>query len=295
MKSFQLKSFLIATLALAFANQGFGQYGSVDLPVQMPGLALAEQTADVSTVVSQRLVELHVKEGQRVKKGQLLATLEYTIMQAEYEAAKAIANDRSGIAVATVDVQETQSRLARFQRALSTGAGNQMELTIAENEYTKARSILEQQKSQLIRAQKAAETAHAKLESYRVRAPFDGMVTEQHVSVGNIVESGKPILTVVGPKRLRIELNLSLDLFGKMKKGEFYEMQAGAPVSGPVQAKLKFVSPMIDSASQSFRCVFEIDNSSFTLPAGFPIQLSPGQLAKLLPASGFEPEQVATK
>ena len=292
MTSFKKLTFVVAA-CLVFTNVNLSDAQTSSLPSQMPGLALAEQTADVSSVVSQRLIEMHVKEGQRVKKGQLLATLEYSIVQAEFEAAKAIANDHSGVNVATVDLEEASSRLERFRRALSTGAGNQMELKQAENAYSKAASILEQQKSLLVRAQKSAETAAAQLEGYRLRAPFDGMVTEQHVSVGNIVESGSPIVSVVGPKTLRVELNLSLELFGKMQRGKDYQMQAGAPVSEMLDARLKFVSPVIDSASQSFRCVFEIDNSSFTLPAGFPIQLSNDQLGKLLQNS--QPADVATE
>ena len=62
---------------------------------QMPGLAMADQTADIAAVVNQRLTTVHVAEGERVTKGQLLATLEYALGKAEYQAAKAIADDLS--------------------------------------------------------------------------------------------------------------------------------------------------------------------------------------------------------
>lgn len=273
-KRFNLSSLTCIAIAMAMTTGSSFGVTNDELPGQMPGLALAEQTANVSAVVSERLLEMHVKEGQRVRKGQLLATLNFAIQRAEFEAAKAIAEDTSGVKIAMVDVKEAESRLQRFRRALISGAGNQMELTNAENEYKKAVSILEQAQSQHVRARKTAETAEARLESYLIRAPFDGMVTEQHVSIGNLVEAGATVVTVVAPAKLRVELNLSLDLFGKLQKGIAYEMSAGAPVSKVVPAELVFVSPVIDSASQTFRCVFEIDNSDFQLPAGFPIQLS---------------------
>lgn len=250
---------------------------------QMPGLALADKTANIASVVNQRLVTVHVAEGQRVTKGQLLGTLEYAISKAEYQAAKAIADDRSNVNVAMIDAAEAQSRLGRFQSALETGAGNEMELREAEDNYKKAMAIVDRERSQLVRAQKTAETAAAKVDAYIIRAPFSGIITEQHVSVGNMVEVGRPIFSVVAADTLKVEMNLPLELFGKLKNGQVYEMTGGIPVSKDVTAKLKFVSPVIDSASQSFRCVFTIDNRKLGLPAGFPIQLSDEQVNQLMP------------
>lgn len=248
---------------------------------QIPGLALAEKTADVAAVVSQRLTEVHVEEGERVTKGQLLGTLEYAVVQAEYESAMAAAKDRSAVEIATIDVKEASEIVRRLETALARAASNQLEVRNARNNYTKAIAILNQQKSALLRASKAAETAKAQLEAYKIRAPFDGVVVERHVSIGNFVKGGDPIFSVVAPAKLKAELNLPLSLFGKLKQGEFIELSAGAPVSRSIQAKLQFVSPTIDSASQTFRCVFTINNSAGKLPAGFPVQLSGQQMSLL--------------
>ena len=248
---------------------------------QIPGLAMASKTADIATVVSQQLTSIRVKEGDTVTKGQLLATLEYSVVLAEYEAAKAIANDRSGVEVAMIDVQETKGKMQRMQGAFSSGATNALEIEKSRNEYTKALAILEQQKSLLVRAAKTAQTAKAQVEGFMIRAPFDGIVVEQHFSVGNFVRSGDPVFSVVAPAKLRAELNLPLSLFGKLKAGETIELTGGAPVSDLVEGQLKFVSPGIDSASQTFRCVFMIDNHDHRLPAGFPIQLGDEQLTEI--------------
>ena len=244
---------------------------------QITGLALAEQSAEVATIVSQRMVEVHVNEGQAVSKGQLLATLEYSVALAEFQAASAIANDESSVNVARIDARESRDRVLRFQTAVQNGAGNEMELEIAQNEFNKAMALLEREKSRLISAAKSAETAKARQEAYFIRAPFDGIVTEQHVHVGNMVQNGDVIFSIVAPSRLRAELNLPLELFGKLKQGENYDIQAGVPVQRTLQARLKFVSPTIDSASQTFRCIFEIDNKDNSLPAGFPVQLTQSQ------------------
>lgn len=278
-KIIKLATLLIATLLASPAASQDDQPWLKEQ--QIPGLAMAAKTADVATVVSQQLTSIRVKEGDTVKKGQLLATLEYSLVLAEYEAAKAIANDRSGVEVAMIDVQETEGKMKRMEGAFSSGATNALEIEKARNEHTKALAILEQQKSLLMRAAKTAQTAKAQVEGFIIRAPFDGIVVEQHFSVGNFVKSGDPVFSVVAPAQLRAELNLPLSLFGKLQAGETIELTAGAPVSDLVEAQLKFVSPGIDSASQTFRCVFMIDNQDHQLPAGFPIQLGDEQLTEI--------------
>lgn len=283
MKSLKMNSLKTITcsivLGLAFVVSANGQMQIR----QMPGMAMAEKTADIAAVVNQRLVTVHVSEGERVTKGQLLGTLEYALGKAEYQAAKAIADDRSAMNIALIDAADAESRLERFRAAMETGASNEMELREAEGVHKKALALVDRERSQMVRAQKAAETAAAQLDAYIIRAPFSGIVTEQHVSVGNMVETGRPIFSIVAADALKVELNLPLELFGKLKDGEVYEMTGGVPVSKVIQAKLKFVSPVIDSASQSFRCVFTIDNKEAGLPAGFPIQLSEEQMKKLMP------------
>ena len=282
MKSLKMSSLKTITCSLVLGLVCVAAQAQMEIR-QMPGLAMADKTADIAAVVNQRLVTVHVAEGERVKKGQLLGTLEYAVSKAEYQAAKAMADDRSAINVALIDADEAQSRLERFRSALETGASNEMELREAEGNYKRAMALVDRERSLLVRAAKTAETAAAQVDAYIIRAPFSGIITEQHVSVGNMVEVGRPIFSIVAADALKVELNLPLQLFGKLKDGEVYEMTGGVPVSKDIKAKLKFVSPVIDSASQSFRCVFTIDNEEAKLPAGFPIQLSDDQVKELMP------------
>jgi len=262
--------------------EDFSSEGGYQNVRQLTGLAIAEKVADVSTTVSQRLIEIHVKEGDRVKRGQLLATLESSVSRAEFEAANAIATDTSNVNVALIDAREANFRFARFQQAYTSGASNQMELELAENELKKALARYKREKSNLVTAQKTAETAAARQEAYFIRTPFDGVVTEQHVQIGNLVNNGDTIFTVVAASKLRAELYLPIELFGKLQTGETYTMNAGAPVARDLDAKLKFISPTIDPASQTFRCVFEIDNSAAGLPAGFSVRLADPQVRNLM-------------
>ncbi|MEM7457058.1 MAG: efflux RND transporter periplasmic adaptor subunit [Planctomycetota bacterium] len=252
------------------------------IPRMMPGLAVASQSADLAVTVSQQLAEIHASEGQFVKSGALLATLENGVARAEYEAALAIAQDTSAVEAARIDVDAAKRKLERIQEAAASGASNPVEVRAVQNDHLKARAALQIEESRLTRAIKIAETARCRLEAFNVRAPFDGIVTRCFIGVGNMVAPGEPVFSMIAADTLRIELNLPIEFFGRLQQGESYELSGGAPVSKTFRAELEFVSPAIDAATQSFRCVFVVDNGQQDLPSGFPAQLSPRQARQLL-------------
>ncbi|MFN9973749.1 MAG: hypothetical protein ACK58T_28035, partial [Phycisphaerae bacterium] len=51
-------------------------------------------------------------------------------------------------------------------------------------------------------------------------------------------------------------------------------VMAGAPVNRELMMTVKSVSPVIDSASATFRCLLMIENQDLSLPAGFSVTLS---------------------
>ncbi|MEM9940614.1 MAG: efflux RND transporter periplasmic adaptor subunit [Planctomycetota bacterium] len=270
---------LILILALSSLSVHDGQ--AQDLR-QMPGIANAHRSANIAAVVDQQLFEVHVSEGEMVRKGQLLATLEYSVSRAEYEAAKAIAEDQSSVYVAQMDVHEAKDRLERFEFALQTRASNQMEVRQAKIRLEKTKAILNQQKARLTQAQKTAETAKARMEAYHIRAPFDGQITRQFVTVGNLVKSGQPVFSIVDTSKLRVEMNLPLELFGAVENGDTLDLVSDVPHPTHLQAKLQFVSPTINPGSQSFRCLFEIPNNKRQYPAGIPVTISATEVNRLV-------------
>ena len=72
---------------------------------------------------------------------------------------------------------------------------------------------------------------------------------------------------------LEAQINLPIEMYGDLTVGETYTLSADQPVNREIDAKLKLINPIIDTASRTFRCVFAIDNRSTRLPAGFTVYL----------------------
>ena len=63
------------------------------------------------------------------------------------------------------------------------------------------------------------------------------------------------------------------DVDRRIAAGEPVGLLAGVPVSGRIEGQLKYAAPVVDAATQTFRCVFTINNQDLRLPAGFSVRL----------------------
>ncbi len=123
------------------------------------------------------------------------------------------------------------------------------------------------------RAKETLKLEQAKLSKYKLTAPFDGIVTRIATEDGGSLRQGEQMLTLVALAPLEAQTFLPVELYGVLKAGQMYQVEAQEPVNRRIVARLKTFEPVIDSASRTFRCIFEIDNPDGQLPAGFSIRL----------------------
>lgn len=189
------KSFLIL---LAVAAAGYWAYGyfmgvggpggpmeggapvSVAEPVQrnvrlwheFSGRLIAVNTAEIRPRVSGTVEEILFKEGERVKKGQPLFTIDPRPYEAALQAAKARA------ALGEVEFRRAQELVS--------------DRAVAKRDLDQRRSAMEVARAEL-------KVAQLNYDFSTVRAPFDGRVGRPEVTLGNLVESGgnAPVLTTV--------------------------------------------------------------------------------------------------
>lgn len=150
-----------------------------DVPVilEAVGTAQALNTVTVRPQVDGRLLELTFREGQDVKKGDVLARIDPTIYQAQYDQALAKkAQDEANLANSRLDLE-------RYVSLARTASG------LKKNEDTQ-RAAVAQLEAQLKADQGAIDTAKAYLDYTAVRAPIDGRTGFRLVDAGNLVRAG---------------------------------------------------------------------------------------------------------
>ena len=161
-------------------------------PVQQPVTQYLEVTGNTAPVSSVDLVarvqgflqEIHYKDGDFVKKGTVLFTIEPESYQVKLEQAKAAEDGAAATLRQTEAEYQRQSQLASRDFA-------------SKSTYDQALATRDSAKASLVQAQTNTRIAEINLGYTQVTAPFDGIVTAHLVSVGELVGTSPTVLAQI--------------------------------------------------------------------------------------------------
>ena len=181
----------------------------------LTGMIAADQRSEVTADTQGKVVAVLVERGQRVKMGQPVVQLD--VRTAALSAREAQAN---------LEAARAQKRLAeeeckRAQTLLDKGA-------ITRSEYDRQSTQCTSTLQQVSAAQARADMISKSIADGLVRAPFDGMVTEKSVVVGEWVAPGRTLFTLVDDDPLKIELSVPEVGVRMVQKDQKVELSAVA-------------------------------------------------------------------
>ena len=238
------------------------------------GYVTPSRRVELMGPLEEMLQSVEVEEGEHIKKGQVLAFLDDGLQQMVVESARLRAESRAGVERAALDLEEAREMLGRLTQAFERGAATDHELTRGRTEASRAAlthgAALENQRL----AEVNFELEQRRLRRYRVVAPFDGTVVRIDAEPGAMMTLNDSILVVADLYTLEAHLSIPARLYGELTIGHTYSLRADVPVSAELSARLTATNPIIDPASQTFQCVFAIENDGAELPAGFAVQLT---------------------
>jgi RND family efflux transporter MFP subunit len=242
-------------------------------PQQLRGLVAPIQQVTLHAPLQGVLAEIAVKEGQSVKAGQMLARMDDTVQKAMTVVAGMRAKDDSRIRQKKLLLAEIQAILQRTEQLQKENSAQEWEVRFAVLNRDQAKTDVEAAEYQQALAGKELLLEEAKLTQFTISSPFEGQVVRILTVPGDVLTQTDSIMMLVSLKKLDAELFLPVTMFGKLKVDQNYEFMGHAPVSRKIVGRLKYIEPLIDPASQTFRCVFEIDNADKALPGGFSVSL----------------------
>jgi len=226
------------------------------------GNVQARSTVSVKSRVDGQVVEVAVKEGQRVRKGDLLFRIDARTFEAQLRQAEAnLAHDQAILAKA-------ESDLARYSSLSRKGYSSQQR-------YEEASA----QKSALlatIRAREAAvELARLNLEFTRIDAPIDGRAGSVLVHAGNLVEGNadKPMLVITETQPIYIAFSVPerrlAHIKRRMEKGTL-SVEATIPDEGgpPMTGEIFFIDNTVDRTTGTIQLKARFDNKTERLTPG---------------------------
>ncbi|HEY5047882.1 MAG TPA: efflux RND transporter periplasmic adaptor subunit [Rhizomicrobium sp.] len=210
-----------------------------DAVITVRGHTQALHSVDVRAELDGVVQALHFEKGDRVRKGQILCEIK--------------TNDRA-------------ARLAEAQALVAqTGEQHQVDLDLAQNGF-RSKTQVAQSAASLEAARAQQRTMEIQLENTQIRAPFDGLVDDRYVDVGDFMRAGDKCALLIAPEPFLA--------VGQVSEREVGEMKIGDPASAKlvtgetVEGKIRFVANRADDTTRTFRVEVDLPNPDGHLKDG---------------------------
>jgi len=193
--------------------------------------------------------------GREVKKGELLARVEDRAL-----------GDQLSAAEQAVRAADHALDLARRTHARSR--------SLAEAGSIAAQA-LEQSETAVAAQEALAADARARLagarqvhDRTRLRAPFDGIVSDRQARAGDVVQPGTALFTVVDPTSMRLEAAVPAQDLGAIRPGTAVDFGVSGYAGRSFSGHIEQVNPVVDAATGQVRITVTLPNVDGTLLAG---------------------------
>jgi HlyD family secretion protein len=234
----------------------------------------------VGSQVSGTIASLAADFNSQVKKGQVVARLEPSLLQAQVDQARAnlvkLQSDaeRSRVALEDAKVQQRRAETLSSQQLLPTS-----ELESARVATAQADAALKSAQAQISQSRAALGQAEVNLSHTTITAPIDGIVISRNVDVGQTVAASMqaPVLFTIAQDLRHMQVNASVDEadIGKIAPTQLVTFQVDAYPGKTFTGSVRQVrlAPVIDQNVVSYVTVIDVPNPE--------LQLKPGMTANV--------------
>ncbi len=230
---------------------------------ELDGVIQPVKQSTVSAQASGRVVLLAVKAGDRVRAGQLLATID------DREAVVGVQRSQAQVAQTDAELRNAQANLERTRDLQAKGFVSKAALDTAEAQFKSAQAGRDQ-------AGAGARQSALSQGFTRVTSPYDGWVLQTHVDAGDLAVPGKPLMTVYAPLPLRAVVQVPATRAEMARAATQVEVQLQNS-----QGQTQWVSPVSRSALPSADPVSQTIEWRLELSTQAAQQLVPGQQTRV--------------
>ncbi len=238
-----------------------GQNGSF---ITASGKTEAEKSAEISTRMMGYITKIHVKVGQEVKQGQLLASINNTDLLAKK------AQVDAGILQAAAAYNNAKKDYDRFVNLFKDQSASQKELDDISARY-------EMSKAALQGAKEMKKEVMAQFSYSNITAPFAGLVTNTFVKEGAMANPGMPLLSIEGASRLQVTAMVSENDISEIKKGMPAKILIKS-INKEVDGKVSEVSLSAKNTGSQYLVKIDLDKAEPSILSGmfvnvqFPVE-----------------------
>ncbi len=207
--------------------------------VEVQGGVESDKDALINAEASGTIRVIHVKEGQKVSKGQALITIDSQILQSSIEEVE----NSFELATYMFDKQ---------QKLMDEGVGVEFDYETAKNNK--------------IALEKKLKTMKTQSGKSVVRAPFSGIVDNIMVNIGEMAAPQFPLLRLVNNNEVSIKASVSENYLMNIKKGTAVELEIPSLNDTIIPSVVSYVGNYIDPVNRTFNIRIDLKNNKLLIP-----------------------------
>ncbi|MEV8466143.1 efflux RND transporter periplasmic adaptor subunit [Fluviibacterium sp. DFM31] len=222
----------------------------------------------VGSPVSGLIDSVDISRGQRVRREQIIATLDADMEDAAIELYVLQAESAQEIALYQVRLDLATSHRERVAKLVERGVATAEQMDEARASFDVAQQELEL--AQLRQRVLGLELARARTarEQRVIRSPIDGIVVERTMFRGEFVDPDSHVAIIAQLDPLHVEAFLPVELYPEVRTGMTATVRPNAPIGGTYEAEVVVVDQVFDPASATFGVRLSLANPDAVLPAG---------------------------
>ena len=189
------------------------------------GRLVSRQVGTIASEVAGSVRELKADVGDRLKRGDVIATVDSSRLESERSRLMAIVEQRKAtMATAQAELDKVMQEAKRVTdlKTRSSAAFSRARYEDIEQDVAARRSALIERRAQLQEAEANLQTNRIDLNDTNIIAPFDGVITEKHTEVGTYLKVGDQIVTLLNDSNIEVEAEVPTD--------QIYGLRAGIAV-----------------------------------------------------------------
>jgi len=241
--------FVTMAFMLAFSCAAFAQLSFTGIVRPVEEVVIKSELAGVIQLIG-------VKEGEKVREGQLLIELDNAHQKINLELSQTnIMKAKAAVDETKVVLENAQKESDRIQ--LAANALPRKELEDIHDQVLRLKASLAAQMAELARSEQEVKMREQELRDTQILAPFDATVTEIFIHKGESIRPiDTPILQLVGMDKLFAELRLPSNFISKIQLRQTVKLQVegewlGRP--GAIDGEITYINPPVDAASRTFK------------------------------------------
>ena len=237
------------------------EVGTIAQPVELVGTITARQEAAVSAKISGQIARMDLLKNRPVHAGDVLVQLEARDVAAQRaEAGAAVATARHAVVPAEAALDNARRTYERRKDLYAKGGISKKDLESSQLDVTNAEGALKTANSKVVEATDHAASFDAQLGYSVIRAPFDGIVTDQFVKQGDFAAAGSKLLTIADTSTVIVKAQTADATAARIRPGDLATVQSDDSPGTSIEGRVSLVGRAADPQSRAVEVWVELPN-----------------------------------